>query len=301
MGERRRYRRRSAARYLGPMRMAWLALFVFLSLPALSVAAPMESVDGAVCRLIDASAKERRLPVELFARLIWRESAFRNSALSPKGAQGLAQFMPGTALERGLADPFDPEQAIPHSASFLADLRSQFGNFGLAAAAYNAGAGRVQAWMAGTRGLPDETRRYVLAITGRPAEDWAARGREEEPAADAPQTTSCLQVTAALRRGRAGQPQIADGEPAIAPLAPWGVQLAGNFSKAQALQSFARESRTYAKLLGDIRPMIIGTLLRSRGSRPFYRVRVPSQTRLEAEAICTRIRGAGGNCMVLHS
>ncbi len=288
------------------MRPASLVFFLILLVCAFShrgFAAPMESVDEALCRLIDASAKERRLPIELFARLIWRESAFRNGAVSPKGAQGLAQFMPSTAQERGLADPFDPEQAIPHSASYLADLRNQFGNFGLAAAAYNAGPGRVQAWIAGTRGLPDETRRYVIAITGLPAEDWAARGREEALDADAHGSTSCLQVTAALRRGRAGAPQVPTGDSdfALAPLAPWGVQLAGNFSKAQALRSFTRESKAYANLLGDVRPMIIGTLLRSRGSRPFYRVRVPSQTRQEAEAICTRIRGAGGNCMVLHS
>ena len=288
------------------MRPVWLALFLLLLAPALCgrlVAAPMESVDEAVCRLIDASARAQRLPVELFARLIWRESAFRNGAVSSKGAQGLAQFMPGPALERGLADPFDPEQAIPHSARFLADLRSQLGNFGLAAAAYNAGAGRVQAWMAGTRGLPDETRRYVVAITGLAAESWAARGREDPAAADLAQGSSCLQVTAALRRGRAGQPQIAasDAEPALEPLAPWGVQLAGNFSKRQALQSFSREAKSYAGLLGDMRPMIIGTLLRSRGSRPFYRVRAPAQTRQEAETLCARIREAGGSCMVLHS
>ena len=288
------------------MRPVWLAFLVLLLLPAFSdrpLAAPGESLDEAVCRLIDAAAKDKRLPVELFARLIWRESGFRNGAVSPKGAQGLAQFMPGTAAERGLADPFDPEQAIPHSASYLADLRGQFGNFGLAAAAYNAGAGRVQAWMAGTRGLPDETRRYVIAITGRPAEDWAARGRDDRASAEPDDGTSCLQVTAALRRGRAGAPQIAEAEaePSLAPLAPWGVQLAGNFSKALALRSFARESRSYAKLLGDVRPMIIGTLLRSRGSRPFYRVRAPAQTREEAEGVCARIREAKGNCMVLRS
>ena len=267
----------------------------------------MESVDEAVCRLIDASAKERRLPVELFARLIWRESAFRNSALSPKGAQGLAQFMPGTALERGLADPFDPEQAIPHSASFLADLRSQFGNFGLAAAAYNAGAGRVQAWMARTAGLPDETRRYVVAITGLSPESWVARGREDVASAEAAHGISCLQVTAALRMGRAGQPQIAgmegqtDADWEEAAPAPWGVQLAANFSKARALKFFAREVKSYADLLGDVRPMIIGTLFRSRGNRPFYRVRVPVQTREEAESLCARIRKARGSCMVLRS
>ncbi len=157
--------------------------------------------------------------------------------------------------------------------------------------------------MAGTRGLPDETRRYVIAITGRPAEDWAARGAEDTTATETANGAPCLQLTAALRRGRAGEPQIAEAEaePSLALLAPWGVQLAANFSKTLALRSFARASRSYAKLLGDLRPMIIGTLLRSRGSRPFYRVRAPAQTRQEAETVCARIREAGGNCMVLRS
>ena len=70
-----------------------------------------------------------------FVRLIWRESRFNPSAVSPKGAQGIAQFMPGTAGERGLLDPLNPVQALPKSAEFLAELRSQFGNLGLAAAA----------------------------------------------------------------------------------------------------------------------------------------------------------------------
>ena len=115
-----------------------------------------------------------------------------------------------------------------------------------------------------------------------------------------------LRLPQSLGRGRAGAPQIAEAEaePSLAPLAPWGVQLAGNFSKALALRSFARESRSYAKLLGDVRPMIIGTLLRSRGSRPFYRVRAPAQTRQEAETLCARIReveqGPGDTLWVLE-
>ena len=53
-------------------------------------------------------------------RLIWAESRFRVHAVSPKGAQGIAQFMPATAAERGLADPFDPEQAVPKAARLVA-------------------------------------------------------------------------------------------------------------------------------------------------------------------------------------
>src|SRR5262249_62093868 len=95
-------------------------------------------------------------------------------SLVKPGAQGIAQFMPKTADERGLANPFDPEEAIPKSAALLADLKQRFGNFGLAAAAYNAGPARVANWLAGHADLPVETRRYVLTISQRPVEDWVA-------------------------------------------------------------------------------------------------------------------------------
>ena len=88
-----------------------------------------ETVGQALCRLIEASAKERDLPVSFFTRLIWQESGFRTTAISPVGAQGVAQFMPATAQERGLVDPFDPEQAIPAAASFLAELAARFLNY----------------------------------------------------------------------------------------------------------------------------------------------------------------------------
>src|SRR3954447_17272663 len=138
-----------------------------------------QSVKEALCRLIDGAAQKHRLPTAFLTRLIWRESSFRSHVVSPVGAQGVAQFMPGTANERGLADPFDPEQAIPHAAHLLSDLRAQFGNLGLAAAAYNGGPSRVSKWIAGVGGLPQETRDYVAFITGRTAEDWAADPKNE--------------------------------------------------------------------------------------------------------------------------
>jgi soluble lytic murein transglycosylase-like protein len=117
-------------------------------------------------------AEARGLPPMPFVRLIWKESRFNPQAVSPKGAQGIAQFMPGTAEERGLDDPFEPKAAIMHSASLLADLRREFGNFGLAAAAYNAGAERVRSWLGGSGSLPWETQNYVQFVTGRAAEEW---------------------------------------------------------------------------------------------------------------------------------
>ena len=136
----------------------------------LALAGPKPFVD-IVCPIMQQQAEARGLPAMAFVRLIWKESRFNPNAVSPKGAQGIAQFMPGTADERGLQDPFEPKQAIMHSASLLADLRREFGNFGLAAAAYNAGAERVRSWLGGSVGLPYETRDYVRFITGRAAEE----------------------------------------------------------------------------------------------------------------------------------
>src|SRR5271170_4907201 len=81
-----------------------------------------------ICHAIEQDAAENDLPVEFFARVIWQESRFNASAVSPKGAQGIAQFMPRTADFRGLADPFDPIEALRHSARYLRELRDRFGN-----------------------------------------------------------------------------------------------------------------------------------------------------------------------------
>ena len=131
-----------------------------------------------VCRIIAREARRRVLPPDFLARLIWRESLFDPNAISPKGAQGIAQFMPGTARERGLADPFVPHEALQASAYLLADLRDRFGNLGLAAAAYNAGPNAVAKWRAGTNILPVETQDYVMFITGRAVDDWSRARRQ---------------------------------------------------------------------------------------------------------------------------
>ena len=118
------------------------------------------------------SAQDYQLPVPFFANLIWQESRLQHDAVSTVGAQGIAQFMPEVAAEEGVGDPFDPRQAIPASARLLHALREHFGNLGLAAAAYNAGAHRVGEWLDRHRALPAETRNYVVRVTGRTVEAW---------------------------------------------------------------------------------------------------------------------------------
>jgi len=275
-------------------RMALCGIFLCCGTALADPGTSSESVEHALCRLIEGAARNQRIPHDLLTRLIWQESSFRPHVVSPAGAQGIAQFMPGTAQERGLTDPFDPEQAIPKAAEFIAHLSEQFGNLGLAAAAYNGGPARVASWLAGQGGLPAETRNYVIAVTGRPAEDWAADAKERKNADWDSSGQSCQQIVATLRiPGRRDTIE--------APFAPWGVQLAGNFSKEKALATFRRTSQAYASLLKDVRPMIIGTRLRYRGTRTFYRVRAPAETRQAAEQLCRSIRTAGGSCIVLPS
>ena len=125
-----------------------------------------------LCSYAAAVARANDLPITFFANLIWQESTFNIKVVSRVGAQGIAQFMPATAVEFGLLNPFDPIHALSASGTFLRKLYRHFGNLGLAAAAYNAGPQRVRDWIANRGRLPEETRNYVLRITNRSAEDW---------------------------------------------------------------------------------------------------------------------------------
>jgi soluble lytic murein transglycosylase-like protein len=155
--------------------------------------------EAALCRTVDRVAAADRLSAAFLTRILWQESRLRSDALSPKGAQGVAQFMPPTAVDRGLADPWDPGHAITAAGRLLADLAARFGNVGLAAAAYNAGAGRVEKWLRAESGLPAETRDYVRIVTGRAIEDWAMRDAGATWAW--PRSADCLQTIAELPRG----------------------------------------------------------------------------------------------------
>ncbi|MFG1347274.1 lytic transglycosylase domain-containing protein [Xanthobacter autotrophicus DSM 431] len=260
--------------------------------------AKSETVDQAICRLIDTAAAREGLPAAFLTRLIWQESSFRSDVVSRAGAQGIAQFMPGTAKERGLDNPFDPQAAIPASAALLADLNRRFGNLGLAAAAYNAGPGRVTGFLSGG-GLPGETRAYVVRITGRTAEDWAAlrrKGGDTGGEAPAFPADPCLATVASLRKGA---PPPAAGVPANPLFAPWGVQISGNYSRDIALASYRREAQRAPQLFAELTPVIIATRVGGRGPSTFYRVRLPAQTKAEGMKMCDRLRKAGGACLVL--
>ncbi|XSC44741.1 lytic transglycosylase domain-containing protein [Bradyrhizobium sp. RDT10] len=153
-----------------------------------------------ICEAVKAAAEEHDLPIGFFVRLLWQESRFRSEEVSHAGAQGIAQFMPQTAVEMGLKNPFDPLQAIPASAKFLRKLYDQFGNLGLAAAAYNAGGGRIEKWLSRRSSLPKETRAYVKIITGHKAEAWTEEESTVHMPTELPHKAPCEGVGGLARK-----------------------------------------------------------------------------------------------------
>jgi hypothetical protein len=263
---------------------------------------------ASLCLLVESAAQAHGLPLEFFARLIWQESRFNPGLVGPttrsgQRAQGIAQFMPYTAKARGVLDPFDPVAALPKSAEFLRELRTQFGNVGLAAAAYNAGPKRVRDWLAGRSSLPGQTRIYVSAITGRSADDWAASMRRRKDSQDlAPdKRTSCGALMAMLK----AQPTLFAGElerrVREGAELPWGVQLTAGFDRDHVLAAYANIEKSYRPILSIRDPIIIESKLRNRGTQPFYQVRIGTDTRASAEDLCGELRKAGGVCLVLHN
>jgi hypothetical protein len=188
--------------------------------------------------------------------------------VSPAGAQGIAQFMPKVARSYGLENPFDPIHALAASARFLNELLTQFGNVGLAAAAYNAGPKRVSDFITKRRTLPGETRNYVRVITGAPAEQWAGR-KVKTAELRAPRHAPCVEVQEALIAQASGkteksQSRVASAAPTfkVADASSVPVKLPAKAAKSTVLayaddkKSVVAKStvaKTAAKAFGKIR------------------------------------------------
>ena len=247
-----------------------------------------------ICALIARSAEENGLPKSFFARLIWTESRFDHRALSPMGAQGIAQFMPATAKAEGLADPYDVAQAIPASAALLARLARGYGNLGLAAAAYNAGEGRVDAWLYRDGYLPLETENYVLTITGEAAEDFIGR---TGPLPERPVGTSGDFIADCM-----AMPVMMTRSPSMAEIIrkPWFVQVGGGFRRSAVAASWARLKPKVAAAVAD-NPVAISRVRSTRGRGALHVVRIGTDSRDEGERLCGAVRRAGGGCIVLKT
>ncbi len=249
-----------------------------------------------ICTALGHFAETNALPPDFFARLIWKESLFRPNAVSPKGAEGIAQFIPSTAKLRGLSNSFDALEALGKSAEYLDALRDRFGNLGLAAAAYNAGEGGLDTFLS-TGNLPYETRDYVLSITAHPVEEWK----------DNPPTSLDLRLdkdksfydacTALADKRRLKEVEFEEE----GTWAPWGAQLAAHFQKSVAQRLFLTTIKRMPSPLNAEKPLIQRERNKAFGTRLRYTARVGRETRAEADAVCAEIRKGGGACIVFKN
>ncbi|HXV29739.1 MAG TPA: lytic transglycosylase domain-containing protein, partial [Sinorhizobium sp.] len=241
-------------------------------------------------------AETHDLPAPFLARLIWRESLFQPDAISPKGAEGIAQFMPATAKLRGLANSFDAVAALGKSAEYLSELKHRYGNLGFAAAAYNAGEAGLERFLANDR-LPYETRDYVLAITAHPVEDW----RDNPPKSldlSLDKGKPFLEGCVALANTRRLREIVVADEAAWA---PWGVQLAAHFQKSAAQRLFLNAIKRLPAPISSEKAVLVRERNASFGARRRYAARIGRETRAEAAKLCTAIRRSGGACVVFRN
>lgn len=306
-----RWRRRLLRPRIGAMRcLAILCLFVAMAIPPPAAAAerprprPLAercTPDGSacirlshyaedVCALIETAALGQGLDPGYLARLIWQESLFDAVAVSPAGAQGIAQFMPATAARRGLREPFNPAAAILAAADYLADLRRLFGNEGLAAAAYNSGEARTGDFVATGRTLPAETRAYVQIITGHSARTW----RDAPPGRIDFRLSPALEFRAACRAQAATRAvQRLSPEPP-----PWGAVIASGRRRATVESLAARVRRAHGPVIGARAIEIAAGRMPGFGPRRRLVARVVASSRSDALTLCKRLRRAGAFCTV---
>lgn len=149
---------RLARQYSGSVRLKPKSKSDDLDLPRFS-----GSYKGEYLEVAKAAARKHGVPEDLFLRLVQQESGWNHTAVSTKGATGLAQLMPGTA-ELMNVDINDPAENLDGGAKYLRRMFDRFGSWKLALAAYNAGPEAVDEH----NGIPPfaETETYVAAISG---------------------------------------------------------------------------------------------------------------------------------------
>lgn len=249
-----------------------------------------------ICQLIERNAAENSLDPNFLARLLWKESRFEPGAVSPAGALGIAQFMPGTAALYDLDDPFNPAKAIRKAAWYLDYLRDNFGNIGLAAIAYNGGENRATRFIANQTTLPFETLDYVEAITGFSALRW----RDNPPGAD----DLKLDLTPEMAFRPACEKMAGDRklrEFIIQPrVFPWGVIVASHPSRSGAIQQVNRLNHSLSPILKGKRVGYVRKKL-SGMPRPVYTAQIGYESRREATRFCLQFKRIGGRCIVLRN
>ncbi len=253
----------------------------------------IDTFDTDLCKALETFADRYALNPYFFTRLIWQESRFRPNARSSADAMGIAQFIATTAEARGLQDPFNPAEALDASARYLAELEKDFGNLGLAAAAYNAGETAAANFQEKTAGLPNETWKYVQIITGLDARRWRDAPPEKHSFSlkeGQSFQNACLDLakTRKLSPDRDFEPQFKK----------WGVQLAAGKTREAAAIRYKHRSRLCKRAIKSRKPDYIYSSPQVKLRRPSYVARISFDSRRKANTFCTRLKQYRCACVV---
>ncbi len=247
------------------------------------------------CQALDRFAARHGLDSGFFARLIWQESRFDPNALSHANARGIAQFIPSTAKLRGLENPYNPADALAHSAQYLAELKDRFGNEGMAAVAYNGGERRAEGFLEG-KGLAQETWDYVPIITGVGATTWRDNPPENHDfrlSKEEAFLPACLELAKNRKLSPVRPPPGANK--------PWGVQVTWGPSRDAAQQAFARLQDACPASAEIDAPQYVNIPHRMRNRPPYIAVRFGHDTRSSADRLCRNLRRSGCVCAVFKN
>ncbi|WP_371228728.1 lytic transglycosylase domain-containing protein [Roseovarius sp. 2305UL8-3] len=293
--------------------MKWFALALFLIVPLPAFSGPPERICSSgtwgpvecirkahfaydICNAIERFAAHNDLDPHFFARLIWQESRFDAYALSPAGAQGIAQFMPHTAQRRGLGDSYNPAEALEHSARYLSEMARTYGSLGLAAVGYNGGERRAEGLIAGTGGLAQETVDYVRIITGVPHQNWL---EDPKPAPDLRLSTTLPFAAACFEMARTRR--ITKLKPVAPAIQPWGIQMAFGLSKKKARAKFERVTRACSGLIKGQKPDLVFEKSRASPNGGYFMARLGRDSRDQAWRDCAKMKKQGCICAVYRN
>ena len=250
------------------------------------------------CNAIEVFSKRHGLDTGFFARLIWQESRFDPNALSHANARGIAQFIPSTALLRGLKDPYNPADALEHSAQYLAEMARRYGNEGIAAIGYNGGERRAEGFLEG-KGLAPETVDYVPIITGLTAEQWRDTPPKDPDFSLAPDKSfyaACSEM--ARKRKLTPIKRVAPPPPAIK---PWGVQLGFGTSEKTAKAKIGTQTASCRGQVAREKLDLIYVKNRVSGKKGYYFARIGRNTREAAQKLCSSLKRQSCGCLVVEN
>lgn len=250
------------------------------------------------CNAIEVFSKRHDLDTGFFARLIWQESRFDPNALSHANARGIAQFIPSTARLRGLKDPYNPADALEHSAQYLAEMAKKYGNEGMAAIGYNGGERRAEGFLEG-KGLAPETVNYVPIITGLTAEQWRDAAPKSHDFRLTPDKNFQAACTEMARKRRLTP--IKRAKPLPPPVKPWGVQLGFGTSKNAATSKVKSQTRACRRQVQREKLDLIYVKNRVSGKKGYFFARIGRNTRQNATKLCSTLKRQGCACLVVQN